>query len=140
MPALPQITDAEWDVMRVVWDAPRPLTAGEVVDALGPRTRWRPRTIKTLLARLVKKGADRAAEDGDGPTGRRFLYRAAVRRDAVVRAESRSFLARVFDGAAAPALLHFLEESKLQLPPGEIERLRRLLQPREKEGDDDGRR
>ena len=75
----PQITDAEWDVMRVVWDAPRPLTAGEVVGALRPRTPWRPRTIKTLLNRLVKKGAVRA-DEGAGPTGRRFLYRPAVRR------------------------------------------------------------
>jgi BlaI family penicillinase repressor len=77
-----------------------------------------------MLGRLVRKGAVDARDADDG-NSRGFVYRAAVTRDACVRQESRSFLARVFDGAAAPAMVHFLEQNRL--PPEEIERLRKLL-------------
>src|SRR3954453_22745272 len=99
MPNLPQISDAEWDVMKVVWDH-GPLTAGEVVRHLAAERRWSPRTVKTLLSRLVKKGAAEVrTEETDtgrgGGSGRRFLYRARVSREACVRRESRLFLSRV---------------------------------------------
>jgi BlaI family penicillinase repressor len=74
-----------------------------------------------MLNRLVAKGA--LAYEVDG---KRFLYRAKVNRDACVRHESRSFLARVFGGAAAPAVMHFIEHSKLSAD--EVAELRRLLE------------
>jgi BlaI family penicillinase repressor len=125
----PQISDAEWEVMKVIWDASvhpaGSLTAGEVVGRLeAGGTRWKPRTIKTLLARLVQKGAVRA-EPGADAAGRTFRYRAAVSRDACARSESRWFLSRVFDGAVAPALLHFLQSAKLSQE--EIRQLKDLL-------------
>ena len=116
----PDISDAEWEVMKVLWEAPGALTAGEVVSRLTSQTDWAPRTIKTLLGRLVKKkAAGVAVVEG------RHLYRAAVTRDACRRAESRSFLDRVFDGRAAPAVMHLLDDTRLT--PGEIEELKRLL-------------
>jgi BlaI family penicillinase repressor len=129
MAKVPQISEAEWDVMKVLWDRQaagpaQPLTAGEIVDALAANNRWHPRTIKTLLSRLVKKGAVEFTAEG-----RRYLYRAKVDRQACVRRESRSFLSRVFDGAAAPAVVYFLEQTNL--PPREIERLRRVLEREE---------
>jgi BlaI family penicillinase repressor len=124
----PQISDAEWEVMKVIWEASSSagsLTAGEVVGRLeAGGTRWKPRTIKTLLARLVQKGAVRADPGGDA-AGRIFQYRAAVSRDACIRSESRWFLSRVFDGAVAPALLHFLQSAKLSQE--EIRQLKDLL-------------
>src|SRR5438067_6605655 len=101
---LPAISDAEWDVMKVVWNH-GPLSSGDVVRRLadekagrGARA-WKPRTIKTLLARLVRKGAV-AVSEADG----KFLYSARVTREALARREAKGFLARVFDGAVAPAL------------------------------------
>ena len=120
MPAIPQISDAEWEVIKVVWDA-GPMTAGEVVDRVAAEQKWKPRTIKTLLNRLVKKGAAAYAEEG-----RRFIYRPRVSRDAVVRAESRSFLSRVFDGAVTPALVHFLKLGNLSA--ADIQELKRTLE------------
>jgi BlaI family penicillinase repressor len=121
----PQISDAEWEVMKVIWDVSGSLTASEVVGRLeAGGTRWKPRTIKTLLARLVQKGAVRA-DPGADAAGRTFRYRAAVSRDACVRSESRWFLSRVFDGAVAPALLHFLQSGKLSQE--EIRQLKDLL-------------
>jgi BlaI family penicillinase repressor len=119
MPKLPQITDAEWDVMKVLWDRGE-AAAQDVTEALAAERNWRPQTVKTLLNRLVKKGAAAYAEEG-----RRFIYRPRVSRDAVVRAESRSFLSRVFDGAVTPALVHFVKLGNLSRE--DVEELKKAL-------------
>ena len=119
MKTLPAISDAEWDVMKVVWDH-GPLSSGDVVRHLADEKHWKPRTIKTLLARLVRKGAVAASEE-DG----KFLYSAKVARDALARSEAKGFLARVFDGAVAPALVHFVRESDLS--PQQIQELKKIL-------------
>src|SRR4051794_10128022 len=119
MPSMPAITDAEWDVMKVLWDKGE-AGAQEVTQALVVERNWRPQTVKTLLNRLVKKGAVAYAEEG-----RRFIYRPKVSRDAVNKAESRSSLSRVFDGAVTPALVHFLKLGNLS--SADIDELKRML-------------
>jgi BlaI family penicillinase repressor len=119
MAKMPTISDAEWDVMKVLWERGQ-AGAQEVTEALAVERNWRPQTVKTLLNRLVKKGAVAYAEQG-----RRFIYRPNVARDAVERAASRSFLARVFDGAVTPAVVHFLKLG--QLSQADIEELKRTL-------------
>lgn len=126
-PAVPEITDAEWDVMKVVWDSGAALTAGEVVAAVAETRAWRPRTIKTLLNRLVKKGAVEMAADGS-----RFLYRARVSQASCVRHESRTFLDRVFGGAVTPAVVHLLSTNKLS--PEEIRELKAILEKSAEKG------
>ena len=116
---LPSISDAEWQVMEALW-SDAPATASDVVQRLAGRTDWNPRTIKTMLNRLVKKRALGYEADG-----KRYLYRPLVSRDACVRVESRSFLSRVFGGAPGAALLHFVEEHDLSAE--EIERLKHVL-------------
>ena len=120
MPQSPNISEAEWDVIKVLWDR-GPLTAGQVVEALAGASDWRPRTIKTLLARLVKKGAVRC----DVRSDKRYHYRAVVTRQAAARREARSFLSRVFDGALVPAVVTFLKESDLS--PQDAQELKRIL-------------
>ena len=115
----PDISDAEWDVMKVVWDH-GPLTSGEVVRRLADEKHWKPRTIKTLLGRLVRKGAV-AAQENEG----RYHYSAKVAREDLARREARSFLARVFDGAVAPALVHIIEQGEVSQK--ELEELKRIL-------------
>jgi BlaI family penicillinase repressor len=114
----PRISDAEWEVMRVAWDKGS-VTAQEVVDALADHA-WSPRTVKTLLNRLKTKGA----LDYE-PRGKAYVYRPAVPQEECVRQESESFLDRVFGGAAAPLLAHFVTRAKLS--PKEIEDLKRIL-------------
>jgi BlaI family penicillinase repressor len=122
-PKPPAISDAEWDVMQAVWDASGPLAADAVVGVVAPRRRCSPRTVKTLLNRLVKKGALGFAADGN-----RYLYFPTVTRDACVRRETRSFLDRVFGGAAGPMLAHFVSEAPLT--DDEVRELRELLDRR----------
>jgi BlaI family penicillinase repressor len=82
---------------------------------------WAENTVRTLLTRLVEKGALKTAENASGT--RTFIP--AVKREACVRAESQSFLDRVFGGAAKPLLVHFAQNSKLS--PDEIKELKKLL-------------
>ena len=89
MPALPNISEAEWEVIKVIWDAGAPLTAGQIVASLEGQKHWRPRTVKTLLARLVKKGAVKSLIQQ-----KRYVYRAAITRQLAARQEARSFLSR----------------------------------------------
>lgn len=117
------ISDAEWHVMNVVWQE-QPVEAQRVVDELASVHGWSVATIKTMLHRLTKKGA--LAFDVDG---KRYLYRARFDRDTTVREASRSFLDRVFGGAWAPALLHLVEDAKLN--EAEVAELRRLLDDKE---------
>jgi len=124
---IPSISDAEWQVMEVVWSAePEPIAANDVVAALESTTDWKDKTIRTMLNRLVNKGALGFEADG-----KRYLYKPKVARGACVRVQSRSFLSRVFGGATGAALLHFVEEH--DLTPAEVEQLRRVLATRRKE-------
>jgi BlaI family penicillinase repressor len=120
------ISEAEWTVMEVLWRE-SPLTSREVVDRLADETDWSPKTVKTLLGRLVRKEALGYEEHGN-----RYLYLPRVSRREAVRAEGRSFVARVFGGAPEAALLHFARQ--VDLPEGELDELRRLLDA----GDEDG--
>ena len=127
MPASPNITEAEWEVMRVIWDSAgkNPLTAQQVVDALSSRKDWSVRTIKTLLNRLVKKNALGFEEEG-----KRYRYWPKVTQEQCVRSESRSFLFRVFGGQAAPMLNYFVTHAKLSAD--EIAQLKKILSKKEK--------
>lgn len=125
MSAPPQISDAEWEVMNVLWEQ-SPRTASEVAELLCDRMRWHPKTVKTLLGRLVKKGALRFKEEGN-----RYLYRPAFPRERFVEQESRSFVSRVFAGNTTPMLLRFVQEAKLS--EAEIEELRAILERKSNE-------
>jgi BlaI family transcriptional regulator, penicillinase repressor len=120
---LPHITDAEWAVMDVIWNE-HPIAAQDVITALERSTEWSATTVKTLLARLVEKGALEFQRDG-----RRFLYEPKVTRSQAVTRESRSFLDRVFQGEASPLLSHFVRNARLS--SREIAELRRLLEEKE---------
>ena len=113
------ISDAEWQVMQVIWDR-KTATAAEVIAALAPLTGWQHRTIRTLLARLVDKGILAAEADGN-----RYLYRPRVSRNVCIRSESQSFLRKVFAGDTAGLLVHFVRSGNIS--PEQIEELKRLL-------------
>jgi len=122
-----QISEAESAVMEVLWQR-QPLAAEDVVSALADSRQWQEATIKTLLNRLLKKGAIRASKDG-----RRYLYAPVLKRQAWMLGESQGLLERLFDGRVAPLVAHFSEHRKLSRK--DIAELRKLL----KEIDDDRR-
>jgi len=119
MADVPRISDAEWEVMNVVWDD-HPVGAADVVERLAAQKDWSDKTVKTLLGRLVRKGAL-----GFEVEGLRYLYRPTVSRERCVREESRSFIERVFGGKSSPLLAHLVRDADLSAD--EIAELRRVL-------------
>ncbi|HET6432100.1 BlaI/MecI/CopY family transcriptional regulator [Dyella sp.] len=117
--SIPVITDAESQVMAVLWDR-SPLTSEDVVAALRERTDWHEKTIRTLLNRLLGKSAVEAERDG-----RRYLYRPCLTREQWQSQESRSLIDRVFGGRVAPLLAHFSTHEKLS--KRDIAELRALI-------------
>lgn len=113
------ISDAESRVMDVLWRQ-SPQTADEIVAELAVPTGWHAKTIKTLINRLLGKGAVTAQKDG-----RRYLYSALLRREEWQRRESRSLLDRVFGGRVAPLLAHFSQHETLSAR--DIAELRTLI-------------
>ena len=116
---LPKIADSEWRVMQVLWRR-GPQTANDVVSALSCEVKWKPRTIKTLIGRLVKKGAIKVKEEGN-----RYRYSAAVDESTCVRSETKTFVRRVYKGAMTPVLAAFLEDADLSAE--EIDELQEIL-------------
>jgi len=118
----PNISDAEWEVMKICW-LKSACTANEIVRALEHNTHWKPNTVKTLIGRLVKKGALGYKEEG-----KLYIYYPLVAEEECIKAESKSFLTRVFGGAIKPMLVTFLQEEKLS--QDEIKELKQLLDAR----------
>jgi len=103
----PRISSAEWEVMEVLWRR-HPLTALDVVQQLTPRKKWKDLTIRSMLGRLVRKGAIGFHADGNT-----YHYRPLVTREQCVQDVSQSFLERIFEGATASLLIHFVEKKSL---------------------------
>lgn len=120
MSTSPRLSDAEWEVMNVIWKKPSPVMANDVVMALASHKTWNPRTIKTFLGRLIKKGVLQYTTDGN-----RYLYSPAVQREECVREESRSFVERVLGDEPTPALVQLVKTANLT--PAEVEELRKAL-------------
>jgi BlaI family transcriptional regulator, penicillinase repressor len=121
---LPRIAESEWRVMQVLWEK-GPQTANDVVGALAGEVQWKPRTVKTLISRLVKKGAVQFEAEG-----MRYRYSAAVPESECIRSETKSFVRRVYQGAMKPALAAFLENADLS--PQEIKELQEILAQKRK--------
>ena len=115
-------SEAEMQVLAALWDD-APQTAADLTARVGRANGWTQATVKTLLARLVQKGAVAAEADG-----RRYLYRPAVDRDAAVGDESQRFVDRLFGGRVSPLIAHLADREALtDTDIAEIEALLRKL-------------
>jgi predicted transcriptional regulator len=102
-----RISEAEHAVMEALWEK-SPLSAAEVCDRVCKERDWSMPTVKTLLGRLVAKGAVETE-----PDGRRFLYSPLIERAAYVGSESKRLVERLFGGRAAPLIAHLAENETL---------------------------
>lgn len=120
MRSLPQISEAEYEVMKIVWKL-APVNTNEITELLLKTTSWSPRTIQTLIRRLVTKGALAYEKQG-----RVFVYTPLVREREYVEQESRSFLKRFYGGEISAMLSAYIENDRLS--EAELDRLRSLLE------------
>ena len=117
-----RISGAEYEIMEVLW-SDSPLTAAEVAQRAPAEKAWNIRTVKTLLARLLAKGALAHEEEG-----RRYLYRPAVARADYVAEESSRLIDRMFGGKVTPLVAQLAERDKLsEADIAEIEALLKAL-------------
>lgn len=124
MTEIPKISEAEWEVMKIVWaDSPR--TSSQIIEALENVTEWKPKTIKTLISRLVSKNALGFKEEG-----RKYLYYPLVNENDCIRAENQTFLSKVYNGAIKTMLVNFIKESDLSKE--DIDDLKKILDERNK--------
>ncbi|UWD48686.1 BlaI/MecI/CopY family transcriptional regulator [Clostridioides difficile] len=127
MKKLPQISEAEYQVMKIVWKY-APISTNEVIEKLVKTSKWSPKTIQTMLLRLVKKGALTYEK-----SSRVFVYTPIVKEEEYVSTESNSFLNRFYNGTLNSMVLNFLENDKLS--EDDIEELRNILDKRKTKED-----
>ena len=127
MNCLPQISEAEFEVMKIVWKH-APISTNEITDKLLQTTSWSPKTIQTLIKRLVTKGALTYEKQS-----RVFVYTPLVKESEYIGQESNSFLNRFYNGNIAAMLSAYIVNDKLS--EAEIDTLRSILSNKSKEGE-----
>lgn len=127
MKSLPQISEAEFEVMKIVWKC-APVSTNEITDRLTKTTAWSPKTIQTLIKRLVTKGALTYEKQS-----RVFVYTPLVEENEYISQESSSFLKRFYHGDITAMLSSYIEND--QLSETEIDSLRSLLSQSSRKGD-----
>lgn len=120
-----EISNAELCVMQILWQQ-QPLSANEVVTALGNAKDWHEKTVKTLLNRLVSKGALGFDKDG-----RAYLYYPLVTEQDYQLQQSRTFVERLFAGRVAPLVAGFASQNKLNAD--DVQQLKQLIADWEQE-------
>jgi len=128
---VPRLSELEWEIMKPLWDK-GPMAARDIFQAVPPEQDWAYKTVKTMLARLVRKGALVYDQIGNS-----YLYRPAFTREEMTRETMGSFVSRVFDGALQPFMAYFAEsvdKDELRILKAELARIER--QRHEEHGDD----
>ena len=126
MNTLPQISEAEFEVMKIVWKY-APTSTNEITEKLLQTTNWSPKTIQTLIKRLVTKGALTYEKQS-----RVFVYTPLVKEREYIGQESSSFLNRYYDGDITAMVSAYIENDKLS--ESELDTLRTLLSQKAKKG------
>lgn len=123
------ISESEWKIMRALWDHP-PLPLGEIIAMIGPENGWNGNTVRTLLVRLVEKGAAKAEKQG-----RNYLYSASAKEAECVMRETEHFLGKIFNGS--PARLFAALSSSGKLSEQDCREIEELIQEMKGRDSDD---
>jgi predicted transcriptional regulator len=114
-----QISAAESQVMEALWRK-APLTPEEIITATAKPNGWGAGTVRTLITRLLRKGALAGARQDGG-----YFYRPLISRADYVQSESQTLLDRLFAGQVAPLVTHFVTRQKLT--GADIKKLKKLI-------------
>ncbi|WP_313524168.1 BlaI/MecI/CopY family transcriptional regulator [Anaerotignum sp.] len=124
MKSLPQISDAEFEVMNIIWKY-APINTNDIVDQLSRNKSWNPKTIQTMLFRLEKKGVIVHEKES-----RIFVYSPLIKKEAYLEAEGKAFVNRFFDGALSQMVVNYL--SKHELTTEDIDDMQAILDKKRK--------
>ena len=119
MKCLPQISEAEFEVMKIIWKY-APISTNEITDHLVKTTAWSPKTIQTLIKRLVTKGVLSYEKQS-----RVFVYTPLFDEAEYIGQESNNFLNRFYNGDITAMVSAYIDNEKLSKT--EVDELRSLL-------------
>ena len=119
MNRLPQISEAEFEVMKIVWQY-APVSTNEITDRLMKTTSWGAKTIQILIKRLTNKGALTYEKEGQV-----YVYTPLVKENEYISQQSNSFLRRFYDGDITAMLSAYIKNDRLSAE--EIGTLRSIL-------------
>lgn len=123
------VSDAESEILKYLWEE-SPLPAQEIIDRLQRDSAAHPKTVKTLINRLLKKGAL-----GFHEKERKYFYYPTISKNDYYRIKTESFLDKFFDGELSPMLSCFFSRKKLS--DKEIAQLKKLIAEVEDDQDDE---
>lgn len=121
---IPSISESEWEIMNVLWDK-APQTANDIIVSLQESTHWKPKTIRTLLDRLVQKDVV-----GVNKNLRVYTFYPLYTQEECQRAETESFINRIYGGTLKSMLVQFIQEDALS--DDDINELRFILNKKPK--------
>jgi len=119
MKEIPKISNAEWEVMKIIWNHPK-ITSIDIIQELKDKSQWKPTTVKSLINRLLNKNAI-----GFNKSGNEYLYFPLISEDECIKSESQSFINKVFNGSIKSMLLTFVESKEIS--ETDIEDLKNIL-------------
>ena len=119
MNKIPKISDSEWEVMKVLWKK-SPLTSSQIIEILKEYSSWNPKTIHTLISRLVNKDAIRVKKGGPF-----YLYSPNISEEECRKVETKSFIKKVYNGSINLLISNFIKDEKLSWK--EIDELKQIL-------------
>lgn len=107
---LPKISESELEIMRIIWEHDAPMTVTQIRTEAEQRLKWEPSTIKTLLSRLLQKGAvSRIQEDGQ----RVYHYAALISKEDYGQESADKLIDKIFKGSAKNLVAALLSSNKL---------------------------
>ncbi|MHC6180284.1 BlaI/MecI/CopY family transcriptional regulator [Clostridium sp. JNZ X4-2] len=119
-----KISDSEWEIMKILWKK-SPITSSEVIRILKEYMYWSPKTIHTLINRLVDK--DIVEVKKQKPF---YLYSPKISEEECRKVETESFLKKVYNGSIHLLISNFIKDEKLS--EKEIRELKQILDTKDR--------
>ena len=120
MTTIKRLPDSEFNVLKIIWHLPNPVTSAQIIAQLGEDNHWKPQTLLTVLARLTEKGFLESTRQG-----RERHYTALISEDAYLQVEAADFLHR-YKGNSLTHLAKTLFTQQ-ELSDDELSEIRKLL-------------
>lgn len=116
-----KISDSELEVMKVLWEL-GVCTSPKIIEELTQKTKWGKTTIKTLISRLVSKGAIEQLKQ----EGQLYSYKALITEKEYKKIENENFLAKLYKGSVNNMLLNFVDQK--QISKDDLKRLLEMIE------------
>ena len=124
MPEMKKLPESEFELMRIIWQNPSPISTNQIIKQLSDDKAWKPQTVLTLLTRLIERGFLRSER-----AGKERIYYPLVQKEDYVAFESGSFMER-FHGNSFVSLMSTLYQGH-KVSDRDLDELKKWLDSKE---------